>query len=45
MRLRFWIVGEAVPGQAACIDDGGVGVEDADGEPVGTEKLPDVLDR
>ena len=38
------MVGEAVSCFAAGLDDGFVGIEDADGEPVCPQVLPDVLD-
>ena len=40
----IWVVGEAVPGGAAGVDDSVVAVEHADREPVGAQILPDVLD-
>src|SRR6267378_1869439 len=39
------LVDEAVPGKAAVIDDVVVGLEDAVGEPVVADELPDVFDR
>ena len=43
-RDDFGLLCEAVPRDAAGIDDGVVVVEDADGEPVGSQVLPDILD-
>ena len=40
-----WLVDEIVPGKAAVIDDVVVGLEDAVGEPVVADELPDVFDR
>ena len=40
----FWVVGEEVPGFAAGVDDVVVAVEDGDGEFVGAQVSPDVLD-
>ena len=39
------LVDEAVPGKAAVIDDVVIGLEDAIGEPVVADELPDVFDR
>jgi len=39
------LVDETVPGKAAVIDDVVVGLEDAVGEPVVADELPDVFDR
>lgn len=39
------LVDEAVPCVAASLDDGVLVIEDADREPVGSQVLPDVLDR
>src|SRR6185437_3121045 len=39
------LVDEAVPGKAAVIDDVVIGLEDAVGEPVVADELPDVFDR
>lgn len=39
------LVDEVVPGFAGGVDDGVVGVEEAVGEPVLPEVLPDVFDR
>ena len=39
------LVDEAVPGKAAVIDDVVIGSEDAVGEPVVADELPDVFDR
>lgn len=44
-RDGFRLFDEVVPGLAGGVDDGVVGVEDAVGEPVLSEVLPDVLDR
>lgn len=40
-----WLVGEAVPGEAAMVEDVLVGSEDAVREPVVSHELPDVFDR
>ena len=40
-----WLIGEAVPGEAAMIEDIVVGFEDAVRQPVVAHELPDVLDR
>src|SRR5215210_5790518 len=40
-----WLVDELVPGKAAMLEDVVVGAEDAVGEPVVADELPDVLDR
>ena len=42
---RFGLVDEFVPGLATGLDDGVVIFEDAVGEPILTEVLPDILDR
>jgi hypothetical protein len=39
------MVDEVVPGKAAVFEDVGVGAEDAVGEPVVADELPDILDR
>ena len=39
------LLGELVPGEAAVIEDVFIGLEDAVGEPVVAQELPDVLDR
>lgn len=39
------LIDKLVPGVAALIDDFGVGLEDAVGEPVAAHELPDILDR
>ena len=39
-----WLIGEAVPGEAAMVEDLVVGFEDAVGPPVVAHELPDVLD-
>jgi len=39
------LVDEAVPAKAAVIDDVVIGLEDAVGEPVVEDELPDVFDR
>ena len=39
-----WCAEKGVPGGAASVDDGVVGVEDAQGEVVFAQVLPDVLD-
>src|SRR5437899_10146821 len=39
------LVDEAVPGKAAVIDDVVIGLEDAVGEPVVADELPNVFDR
>jgi hypothetical protein len=39
------LVDETVPGKAAVIDDVVIGLEDAVGEPVVADELPDVFDR
>lgn len=40
-----WLIDEAVPGEAAMIDDVIVGFEDAIGQPVVAHVLPDIFDR
>jgi len=40
-----WLIGEAVPGEAAMIEDIVVGFEHAVRQPVVAHELPDVLDR
>ena len=40
-----WLIGEAVPGEAAVVEDVVVGFEDAVRQPVIAHELPDVLDR
>ena len=40
-----WLIGEAVPGEAAMVEDVVVGFEDAVRQPVVAHELPDVLDR
>jgi hypothetical protein len=39
------LVDELIPGKAAVIDDLVIGLEDAVGEPVVADELPDVFDR
>jgi len=39
------LIDEAVPGEAAVVDDVIVGFEDAIGQPVVTHELPYILDR
>jgi hypothetical protein len=40
-----WLIGEAVPGEAAMVEDVVVGFEDAVRQPVIAHELPDVFDR
>ena len=40
-----WLIGEAVPGEAALVEDVVAGFEDAVRQPVVAHELPDVLDR
>ncbi len=40
-----WLIGEAVPGEAAVVEDVVVGFEHAVRQPVVAHELPDVLDR
>ena len=40
-----WLIDEPIPGVAAMVDDVVVGAEDAVGQPVVAQELPDVLDR
>ena len=42
---RLWLIDELVPGLATGLDDGVVIFEDAVGEPILAQVLPDVLDR
>ena len=39
------LIDEAVPGVAAVVENIAVGGEDAIGEPIFADKLPDILDR
>ena len=43
--MGVWLCDEAVPGVAGGVDDVVVGVEDAVGEPVRAQILPDIFDR
>ena len=39
------LIDELVPGVAAVVDDVGLGVKDAIGQPIVADELPDILDR
>jgi hypothetical protein len=40
-----WLIDELVPGRTAMVDEIVVGFEDAIGEPIVAQELPDVFDR